>query len=81
MSVTSNHGSGSFKIEKGIPAPAHKRAHKYPLADMEVGDSFLIPDAKTSAEISSSISYRKNRYGEQYVCRVVDGGLRVWRTA
>lgn len=68
-----------FKIEKGIPAPA-KRG-KYPFAEMEVGDSFLVPGAATSAEISSAVSYRKNRYQEQYICRSVDGGLRVWRIA
>jgi hypothetical protein len=72
--------AASFTIDKGIPAPSKERS-RYPFADMEVGDSFLIPDMKTSAEISSAVSYRKNRYREDYVCRSTEGGLRVWRIA
>jgi hypothetical protein len=68
-----------FKIEKGIPAPKSRAA--YPFADMEVGDSFFIPGMKTSAEISSAISYRRLRHGEKYRSQAVDGGLRVWRVA
>jgi len=48
---------------------------------MEVGDSFLVPGIRISAKISSAVIYRKNRYGEDYICRAVDGGVRVWRTA
>jgi hypothetical protein len=73
--------ASAFKIEKGIPAPPASRAAKYPFAEMEIGDSLLIPGIKSSAEISSSISYRKNRYRENYICRAVEGGVRVWRTA
>jgi hypothetical protein len=69
-----------FTIEKGIEPPVNKQS-KYPFAQMEPGDSFFIPGMNTSAEISSAVSYRKNRYGESYRCRAVEGGLRVWRVA
>jgi hypothetical protein len=77
----------AIKIEKGIepprgPAPhpipaAKKERGNYPFADMDVGDSFLVPDIKSSAEISSAVSYRRNRYGERHMCRRVDGDYRV----
>lgn len=70
----------SFAIEKGIPVPPEKDTKKYPFKEMQIGDSFFIPGAKTSAVISGPITYRKTRYREQYMCRCVDGGLRVWRT-
>lgn len=72
--------AATFRIEKNIPAPPNRRS-KYPFADMEVGDSFMIPGAATSAKIGSSISYRCIRYGEKYRTSAVDGGLRVWRVA
>lgn len=68
-----------FKIEKCIPAPLSRQPHQYPFDQMEVGDSFLIPGAKITAEVFGSIAHRKNRYGEGYRCRAVDDGLRVWR--
>jgi hypothetical protein len=72
--------ASTFKIESGIPVPPGNRAN-YPFAKMKVGDSFLVPGVKNSAAIASSVSYRKNRYGENYVCRTTEGGLRVWRIA
>jgi len=71
--------TASFKVERDIPPPPSRS--KYPFGEMEVGDSFLVPGIKTSAEISSAVNYRKSRYGENYICRAVDGGVRVWRTA
>jgi hypothetical protein len=73
--------AAKYRIERGIPAPADGRKSQYPFDEMEPGDSFFIPGMKSSAEISSSVSYRKNRYQEKYVCRAVEGGLRVWRIA
>ena len=50
-----------FKIEKGIPIPEKKKVGKdvtckYPLKDMEVGDSFIIENTIHSRQVSNSFS-------------------------
>lgn len=72
------------KIERGIPVPP-VRAPKYPLREMKVGDSFLIPFRgfpngdlnvrKVAAYVARSIS------GFRIVVRKQSRGWRVWRTA
>ena len=70
-----------FKIEKGIPMPPVVKngiaEKKYPWLQMEVGDSFLIPD-KPSRAVGSLIASH-NRNGKRFACRTVEGGTRVWR--
>jgi len=62
----------NYEIEKDVPIPATTK--KYPWNDMEVGDSFFIPDGQPCA----SASHRK-RYGEDHTTRKVEGGIRIWR--
>ena len=52
-----------FKIEKNVPAPkGHKgRDTKYPWADMQVGDSILIPKKSRSSAGSSSDYYSRTK--------------------
>ena len=75
-----------FPVQSGIPCPQpHTRPHtrpnarKYPLRQMEIGDSFFIPSLYP-AGLYSCIRIFKDRL---YVSRRVteDGvhGLRVWR--
>ena len=33
----------AVKIEKGVEVPRNERGSKFPLNEMEVGDSFLVP--------------------------------------
>jgi hypothetical protein len=72
--------ASSITIDKGIAPPPRGGVSRYPFAEMSVGDSFFVAGA-TRDNLSSSCTYRKQRYGEQYAIRKVDGGLRVWRTA
>jgi len=72
-----------FTIEKNIPLPARARSEHYPLKDMEVGDSFLVPSndkAKTAASVRSC-SQRHRASGANFSVRMVAEGVRVWRTA
>ena len=64
----------NYDIEKDIVIPGTKK--KYPWNDMEIGDSFFVPEADAKG-VSSS--HRKH-YGEEHVTRRVDGGIRIWRT-
>lgn len=68
-----------FIIEKGIPMP--KRAKHGELAEtfakMEVGDSFLHPQAK----IQSALGSYGRRMGIKLQSKRVGDQLRIWRTA
>ena len=68
-----------IRIEKGIPLPSAGAPHgTYPFAEMEVGDSFVIPLTKRP-----SISSVLGRYGpKRFVTRKIsDTECRVWRVA
>ena len=71
------------KIDKGVPMPPafHYLRRKYPLADMEVGDSFFTAGAKTN--FFGSYTSRHKKFGKKFTTRAVveDGvtGVRVWR--
>lgn len=71
-----------FEIEKGVPAPSAPRNAKYPFRNMEIGDSFFVPDDKASEDAlrSSASAFGKHNSIKLKVKRV-EGGLRVWRIA
>ena len=64
----------NYEIEKATVIPTTKK--KYPWNDMEVGDSFFVPEADGKG---ASPAHRR-RYGEEHVTRQVEGGIRIWRT-
>lgn len=86
-----------IEIESGIPIPDKKygcgnsnsgRKTVYPFGDMAVGDSFFVPTkngktpAQTRNNILGAIAYHtKANPGRRFVSRVVEGGVRFWRTA
>ena len=63
-----------IRVDKGVPLPWHR----YPWDEMEVGDSFFVPD-KTPASISSPRLHAERSLGIKTISRAVDGGVRVWR--
>jgi hypothetical protein len=84
-----------FTIEKGIPVPVRTPKVDYPLASLEVGDSFLVPvdfttetpEAKAAANktvrtvaSAAAVANKKDNGSKFAACKVV-GGMRVWRTA
>ena len=71
--------NGEIKIEKGVPVPqGNPRAARYPLASMEIGDSFVV-----SLEDRHAVQGATYMYGRYHGCkfktRTVNGGVRVWR--
>ena len=80
-----------FSIQKGIPVPpARGRLHgsKYPLAALEIGDSFAAPTAnqESGQKLATYICNAANRIaGKKFTTRrlIEDGQhvVRVWRTA
>ena len=83
-----------YAIQKGIPLPKRnfgygKGRNKYPLADMEPGDSFFVPDDGSTSMVSvqvqaSKANKRYNGFREYGTTRIEpDGtplnGIRVFR--
>lgn len=67
-----------IKIDKGIPAPDRSRA-KYPLAAMELGDSFFVP-GKTAALVGASFArHAPKKFAARGVTENGVKGVRVWR--
>ena len=65
------------KIEKNVPIPIGYNHQPYPLADMEIGDSFLITNP--SPYIRSNIWAWSRKHARKFTVRKVPGGTRVWR--
>ena len=73
-----------FEIEKGIPVPPRVyrgRVSKYPFANMEVGESFLV-EATPAKAASLATAAGRRRPGWKFISRKVDEThARVWRVA
>ncbi len=77
-----------YVVEKGIPIPRRDIA-KYPFPQMDIGDSFLIPEKERHAARSSAVNYSDVLYGRDRtvprkkwsIRRFGCGTYRVWRIA
>ena len=71
-----------YEVEDGIPVPAKIRS-KYPIKQLELGQSFMIPSSELSPTQISSIRQATTKFaketGRKFTVRKTDGGLRVWR--
>lgn len=77
-----------MKIDKGIPLPPRYATAKLrlPLAQLEVGDSFLVPrpveeNKNFHKNLTSRVCTYSKHTGKRFATRVVEGGIRVWRIA
>lgn len=70
-----------FQIEKNVSIPARTvvRGSKYPFADMEIGDSFLVPGIKASTMSNTAGRFAKTHEGYKFSVRAEGDGARVWR--
>ena len=69
-----------FEIEKNIPLPKNKQNYKYPLRELEVGESFTIPLIQ-KAIVAAHMSHIKHQSGKVFTLRTIDKEtVRVWRT-
>ena len=73
-----------YKIEHGITMPEPRgRYPKYPLAEMQVGDSFAISEGDV-AKLRVAVSHFGTRKGRKYSIRCIDPvkhEYRCWRIA
>jgi hypothetical protein len=68
----------NFVIEKGVPLPGRGRSPIYPFEQMEVGDSFAVPEDKRHV-VGPAAAWFGKRHGRKYSVRKTTGGFRVWR--
>ena len=69
-----------IEIEKNVPIPPNRSARKYPIYDLEIGDSFFV-EGRTGPSMSYFIAQAKKKTGHSFTTRICEGGVRVWRTA
>jgi len=71
-----------FEINKDIPIPIGNPCSIYPWRDLEIGDSFFVPN-KNSGSFGSVIFSAKKRTGRNFTSRSViengEHGVRIWR--
>lgn len=72
-----------FKIEKGIPDPLtpYGFRSRFPFGDMEIGDSFKVPDFETFTKLYSAASWYGTRNMKKFRCSQRNGDYRCWRIA
>ena len=74
--------SDTIVIEKGIPMPSRNTTHAYPFAQMEVGDSFVVPKARKAGLAQAARTYTTKTDGTvKFTLRTskVDDEVRMWR--
>lgn len=69
-----------YEIQKGIPFN-EVRSHRYPVAQMEIGDSFLVTDPDEFRRASASSNRYGVRTGKVFRSRKTQEGVRIWRVA
>jgi len=70
-----------INIDKDIPMPPIRkrtRAMKYPLAYMEVGDSFIVVETDPGRLRTSAYAWGR-RHGVQFQAEDTGEGTRIWR--
>jgi hypothetical protein len=70
-----------IKIEKGIEIPPKGSVgSKFPVQEMEVGDSFFCSfDVSSANSVMACLSKYGKDTGKKFTTRKVEGGTRAWR--
>ena len=72
-----------FEIEKNVPIPAkhggHKKELRLTMEKLEVGDSFLITEARHRQQVHQVAQAVGIKYLTRTICKD-SGQIRVWRT-
>jgi hypothetical protein len=81
--------TSAYAIEKSVPVPPRQGGPgnpRFPLAQLEVGDSFHVPfgesELKTRSVISNAVaSFKLRNPPKDFRTRKDETGVRVWRIA
>jgi hypothetical protein len=70
-----------YDIENAVKLPEpHLTKNKYPFSKMQVGDSFFVQSDTFQCLPYKAAKNYCSRTGKKFSGRLVDGGLRIWRT-
>lgn len=69
----------AFKIDRGIPMPVPPARNLYPFAQMQIGDSFLVPMEAAARCRANFKHHRPLRFTAHTVVENGVEGLRIWR--
>jgi hypothetical protein len=69
-----------YVIEKGVPYEPVV-CHKYPVSQMEIGDSFLVTDPQDCRRAAATCSNYGRRNGKVFRSKKCPQGIRIWRVA
>jgi hypothetical protein len=69
-----------IQIETGVPIPKQDWRTRYPLLELEVGQSFFVPDGDNNS-ISARASYMGKTHSRTFTVKKLKGGVRCWRVA
>jgi hypothetical protein len=77
-----------LQIDKGVPIPPRQSPSKYPLRQMEVGDSFEVkfdpeePYVRAKLRMGASLQRYRTLHGWKFTTRKTGPDtIRVWRSA
>jgi hypothetical protein len=68
-----------IKIDKDVPMPNGGKRAKYPLGEMEIGDSIFVPGVSNQGISGSFFVQRPKRFSVRTVTEGGVNGVRVWR--
>lgn len=69
-----------IKIDKNVAVPAVRlKCTDWPFNEMEVGDSFQIPDGIDRYRLTYAASQNGKRTGKKFSVRKYNGTIRCWR--
>ena len=70
----------TFVIEKNIPIAQKRRGPKYPFAQMENGDSFLVPlNGREAKSVASGLHSQARAHNVRISTRTGADHVRVWK--
>ena len=72
----------AYKVTKDAPMPSSTTRHgesKYPMATMEVGESFFDPDVTSVGRLRAAAYNAKKNLNRTFTICMQDGGVRCWR--
>lgn len=72
----------NIQIERHVPIPPPRRGRRqrWPLIDMQVGESIEVLQIEAD-RVRTAAWNTTQRYGYQFTTRKTDKGVRIWRTA
>jgi len=75
--------SGNITIDKDVPIPEQSdRRTKYPFADMQVGDSFAVPEKQGRGAFTAAVNWSRRHNNAKFTYRrLSDGTYRIWRVS